>query len=57
MQAKKLVNPDGSTRKIIVAHTSGSFSSYIPKEAAEMISLLREQLWRGIPMNKKDTWR
>jgi len=47
MKSKKRVNTDGSTRLIIVKHDSGSYSSYTPSQAAQMISvseLLREAL-------------
>lgn len=47
MDAKKLLNPDGTTRKIMVRHDSGSYSGYTPKQAALMINLLKEQLWYG----------
>ena len=57
MKSKKILNPDGSTKRIVVQHDTGSYSSYTPKQAAEMINTLRSQLWSGLPLinglNKK----
>ena len=47
MHAKKKCNPNGTTRLIIVCHDNKSYSAYTLKQAAEMINLLKAQLWRG----------
>jgi len=55
MKSKKLINPDGTTNKIIVLNDSGSYSAYTPRQAAQMINELSKQLWSGLPMNRKFT--
>jgi len=52
MKSKKISNPDGSTKKIVVQHDSGSYSAYTPKQAAQMINTLKKELWRGIPIER-----
>lgn len=54
MKARKLLNPDGTTKKIMVAKDNGSYTGFTPKEAAEMINLLKSQLWSGLPLASKD---
>ena len=53
MESRKLMNSDGTTNKIVVKHDSGMFSSYTPKQAAQMICELRAQLWTGIPFSRE----
>lgn len=47
MDAKKKYNPNGSTRLIIVHHDNKSYSAYTPKQAVQMINLLKSKLWQG----------
>lgn len=54
MNSVKRLNPDGSTRCIVVSHDSGSYSAYTPKQAAQMINELKRQLWNGVPITKRD---
>lgn len=53
MKSRKLMNPDGTTNKIVVQHDNGAFSSYTTKQAAEMINELSSQLWVGIPTSRE----
>lgn len=50
MKSKKVLNPDGSTKRIIIQNDSGSYCSYSPKQAAQLINVLKKQLWGGIPL-------
>ena len=50
--AKKIYNIDGTTKKIVVKHDTGAYSSYTPKQAAQMILLLQQSLWNGVPLRK-----
>ena len=54
MISRKLLNPDLSTRKIVIRHDSGMYSSYTPSQAAQMINELKRQLWSGLPLSNKD---
>lgn len=44
MKSRKFKNTDGTTRRIVVEHDSGAYSSYTLEEADEMIGVLGSQL-------------
>lgn len=52
--SRKLINSDGTTRKIIIRNESGSYSAYTPRQAAATINELKKQLWSGLPLSRKD---
>jgi hypothetical protein len=53
MKSKKLLNPDGTTKRIVL-ESNGVYKSFTPKEAAMAINELKSQLWSGLPLSNKD---
>jgi len=53
MKSRKLLNPDGTTRSIVVEKDSGAFNAFTPREAAEIINELKAQLWNGMPLDNQ----
>lgn len=49
MKSKKVLNPDGTT-KYIILESNGVYKTFTAKEAALAINELKAQLWSGVPL-------
>ena len=54
MKSRKIINADGTTKRIIL-ESNGVYKSFTPKEAALAVNELIAQLWSGIPLDRQFT--
>lgn len=49
IQARKKLDSNGNTQKIIIKK-DGAYMGFTPRQAAEVINVLKSELWNGLPL-------
>ena len=55
MKSRKQIDSNGKTTHIILQKNSGAYNVFTPREAAQAIIELKNQLWNGIPQDREFT--